>query len=49
VRPSEKQGSAMLTSTLGANSLVVIPEESEGLGAGDRVSVIVLGHSGDEL
>ena len=49
VQPSEKRGSAMLTSTIGANSLVVIPEESEGLGAGDRVSVIVLGHGGDEL
>ena len=49
VQPSEKRGSAMLTSTIGANSLVVIPEESEGMRAGDRVSVIVLGHGGDEL
>jgi molybdopterin molybdotransferase len=49
VQPSEKRGSAMLTSTVGANSLLVIPEESEGMRAGDRVSTIVLGHGGDEL
>ncbi len=38
--PSSKRGSAMLTSTVGANSLVVIPEESEGLKANEQVAVI---------
>jgi molybdopterin molybdotransferase len=42
VRPSKKRGSAMLTSAVGANSLVVIPEESEGLRAGDKASVMLL-------
>jgi molybdopterin molybdotransferase len=49
VEPSQKRGSAMLTSTVGANSLLVIPEESTGLAAGERVTVILLGHGGDEL
>jgi molybdopterin molybdotransferase len=38
--PSPKRGSAMLTSTVGANSLVVIPEESEGLKSGEQGTVI---------
>jgi molybdopterin molybdotransferase len=41
VEPAEKRGSAMLTSMVGANSLLVIPEESEGLRAGERVRVIL--------
>jgi len=49
VEPSEKRGSAMLTSTVGANSLLVIPEESTGLHAGERVTVVLLGHGGGEL
>jgi len=40
VDPVEKRGSAMLTSTIGCNSLVVIPETCERLGAGDQVTVI---------
>jgi len=40
VEASAKRGSAMLTSTVGANSLVVIPETSEGLRAGEEVTVI---------
>ena len=40
VQASEKRGSAMLTSTVGANSLVVIPEPSPGLRAGEKVTVI---------
>ena len=40
VEPSPKSGSAMLTSTVGSNSLVVIPEESAGLRAGEKVTVI---------
>jgi len=39
----------MLPSTVGANPLVVIPEKSKGMRAGKRVTVIVLGRSGDEL
>jgi len=49
VEPSRKRGSAMMTSTVGANSLLVIPEASTGLGAGERVTVILLGRGGDEL
>lgn len=49
VQPSPKRGSAMLTSTVGANSLVVIPEESEGLRAGEMVDVILLGGPGQGL
>jgi molybdopterin molybdotransferase len=41
VEPSGKQGSALLTSAVGANSLLVIPEECEGLGAGEQVTVIL--------
>jgi len=40
VQPQAKRGSAMLTSTVGANSLVVLPEESRGERAGDLVEVI---------
>jgi molybdopterin molybdotransferase len=40
VRPAEKRGSAMLTSMVGVNSLLVIPEESKGLRAGDKATVI---------
>jgi molybdopterin biosynthesis enzyme len=46
VQPSAKRGSAMLTSAIGANSLLVIPEESEGLRAGERASVILSAHGG---
>jgi molybdopterin molybdotransferase len=42
VLPSKKRGSAMLTSTVGANSLMVIPEESKGLRAGEMADVILL-------
>jgi molybdopterin molybdotransferase len=40
-QPSRKRGSAMLTCTIGANSLIVIPEESEGVRAGEMVTVIL--------
>ena len=46
VQPSQKRGSAMLTSTVGANSLVVIPEESVGVRAGEMVDVILLACAG---
>jgi len=46
VQPSVKRGSAMLTSAIGANSLLVIPEKSEGLRAGERVTVILLAQGG---
>ncbi|MFB3881059.1 MAG: gephyrin-like molybdotransferase Glp [Armatimonadota bacterium] len=49
VEPSPKQGSAMLNSVVGSNSLVVIPEISGGLRAGERVTVVLLGHGSDEL
>jgi molybdopterin molybdotransferase len=42
VQPHAKRGSAMLTSTVGANSLVVLAEESHGARAGDLVEVIPL-------
>jgi molybdopterin molybdotransferase len=38
--PSPKRGSAMLTSTIGSNSLVVVREESEGLRKGEKATVI---------
>jgi molybdopterin biosynthesis enzyme len=41
VEPTRKQGSAMLTSTVGANSLLVIPEESTGLHAGEHAGVLL--------
>jgi len=40
VQPSPKRGSALLSSTVGANSLVIIPEQSAGLRAGEEVDVI---------
>jgi len=46
VQPSVKRGPAMLTSAIGANSLLVIPEKSEGLRAGERVTVILLAQGG---
>jgi len=46
VQPSQKRGSAMLTSTVGANSLVVIPEESTGVRAGEMVDVVLLACAG---
>ena len=49
VEPSEKRGSAMLTSTIGANSLLVIPEVSKGLRAGERADVVLLGQGEEEL
>jgi molybdopterin biosynthesis enzyme len=39
----------MLPSIVGANPLVVIPEKSKGMRAGERVTVIVLSCGGDEL
>jgi molybdopterin molybdotransferase len=45
VQPAQKRGSAMLTSAVGANSLLVIPEESKTLRAGERVTVILLASS----
>lgn len=49
VEPSKKRGSAMLTATIGANSLLVLPEESKGLCPGERATVVLLGRGGDEL
>jgi len=46
VQPHAKRGSAMLTSTVGANSLVVLAEESRGARAGDLVEVIPLAGAG---
>jgi len=44
VQPAAKRGSAMLTSAVGANCLLVIPEQSTGLRAGEQVTVILLPH-----
>ncbi len=40
--PRAKRGSAMLSAALGANSLVVLPEDCPGLSAGEKVTVIML-------
>lgn len=37
------QGSGVLTSLLGANALLIVPEDSRGLKAGDTVEALVLG------
>lgn len=38
--PSAKHGSAILTTMVGANSLIVIPETSTGVKAGEKVTVL---------
>lgn len=45
VEPTAKRGSGMLTSAVGANSLLVMPDEYPELHAGDRVKVILLGRA----
>jgi molybdopterin molybdotransferase len=41
-QPTGAQGSGVLTSMLGANGLIRIPESSEGLAAGDPIEVLLL-------
>jgi molybdopterin molybdotransferase len=40
--PTKEQGSHILTSMVGADALAVIPTESEGVAAGDRVAIELL-------
>ncbi len=42
VRPTKDQGSHVLTSMLGADALAVVPTESEGVTAGERVEIELL-------
>jgi molybdopterin molybdotransferase len=42
------QGSGVLTSMARANGLAIIPEDSEGVAAGDKVRVMMLGWSGEK-
>lgn len=41
-RPTGAQGSGILSSLIGANSLIVIPSEAEDLGAGEPVTILLL-------
>ncbi len=47
--PRAKRGSAMLSAALGANSLVVLPEDCPGLAKGEKASVILLRLPGKTL
>jgi molybdopterin molybdotransferase len=48
VTPSGQRGSAMLRATVGANSLLVIPEDSVGLRKGERAQVLLTRDEGRE-
>jgi len=43
VRPTGAQGSGMLSSMLGANALIVLPESSPGARSGEEVEALLLG------
>lgn len=41
-RPTGAQGSGILSSLIGANSLLVLPEDAPGLSAGDPIAILLL-------
>jgi molybdopterin molybdotransferase len=46
VRPLSKQASGQLTSMVGVNALAILPEDSRGAAAGERLEVILLADPG---